>query len=316
MITLFYLLGYLALIGCAITSVIKIRTYMTKTPGHLRWELYPIPHEGSKAKYGGSYMEESNWWEHEHKARHVDDLIFLIREVLFLEATFHHNRPLWYRTYPFHIGLYMLMGGAIILVLTTILRALGLDPETSTLLWLIYGLINIMSLVGCVCLIAGGIGLIMRRLGDAGLRTFSTPEHYFDLGVFSLFGLTGFITWVTSPSFAKLASNFVYNALSFNFESLHSGGFVLHMLIGFFLMLWIPLTFMSHILLKYFLYHDIRWEDVATNMSKKRQEKIHEALKFNVTWAAPHINPTGEKRTWVEVATSGYPAQEQKKDEE
>ena len=79
-------------------------------------------------------------------------------------------------------------------------------------------------------------------------------------------------------------------------------------------MLWIPITFMSHILLKYFLYHDIRWEDVATSMSKKRQDLINAALKYKVTWAAPHMNPKGEDKTWVDVATSGYPAQEQKKD--
>ena len=314
MITLFYLLGYLALIGCAITSFLKIREYMKKTPLHIRWELYPIPHEGAKTKHGGSYMEDSDWWKHEHKANHLGDLGALLMEVLFLEATFKHNRPLWYRTYPFHLGLYMLMGGAIILIITAILRMCGLDPATSTLLWLIYGLINIISIIGCLCLIGGGVGLIMRRLGDPGLRTFSTPEHYFDLGLFAFFGLTGFITWISNPSFAELASNFVYNALTFNFQPLGSGGFVLHMVIGFFLMLWIPITFMSHILLKYFLYHDIRWEDVATSMSKKRQALILKALKFKVTWAAPHMNPKGENKTWVDVATSGYPVQEQKKD--
>ena len=314
MITLFYLLGYLALIGCAITSFLKIRNYMKKTPMHARWELYPIPHEGAKAKHGGSYMEDTDCWKHEHKPNHLGDLGALLMEVLFLEATFKHNRPLWYRTYPFHLGLYMLMGGAIILIFTAILRMFGLDHETSTLIWLIYGLIDIISFVGCLCLIGGGVGLIMRRVGDPGLRTFSTPEHFFDLGLFAFFGLTGFITWVTNPCFAELASDFVYNALTFNFESLGSGGFVLHMVIGFFLMLWIPITFMSHILLKYFLYHDIRWEDVATSMSKKRQDLINAALKYKVTWAAPHMNPKGEDKTWVDVATSGYPAQEQKKD--
>ena len=82
------------------------------------------------------------------------------------------------------------------------------------------------------------------------------------------------------------------------------------MVIGFFLMLWIPITFMSHILLKYFFYHDIRWEDVATCTSKKRQEKIMEALQYKVTWAGPHMNPNQEDKNWVDIATSGYPANE------
>ena len=310
MITLFYLLGYLALLGCAATAFIKIRKYITSTPTHIRWELYPIPHEGPRAKHGGSYMEETEWWDKKHHAYHLGDLAALLMEVLFLEATFKHNRLLWYRTYPFHLGLYMLMGGAIILILVAILRMCGMDPATSTFLWLVYGLINIMSIVGCLCLIGGGVGLIMRRLSDPGLRTFSTPEHYFDLGIFAFFGLTGFITWISNESFAALASDFVYNALTFNFVSLGSGGFVLHMVIGFFLMLWIPITFMSHILLKYFFYHDIRWEDVATCTSKKRQEKIMEALQYKVTWAGPHMNPNQEDKNWVDIATSGYPANE------
>ena len=30
---------------------------------HVRWELYPVPHEAQKAHYGGSYLEESEWWK-------------------------------------------------------------------------------------------------------------------------------------------------------------------------------------------------------------------------------------------------------------
>ncbi len=312
MITIFYLLGYLALIGFIVTSFLKIRAYMSKTPSHIRWELYPIPHEGKRAAYGGSYMEEVNWWEHKHTVDHMGDIYFLLREILFLEATFHHNRPLWYRTYPFHVGLYLLMGGAIILVIAAILRLLGCSPD-GWLIGLIYWFIQIMSFVGCVCLLYGGIGLMVRRLTDEGLRMFSTFEHFFSIGLFAMFGLTGLITWLTNASFASCAGDFVYNALTLNFVGVGSGGFIVHMLLGFFLMILIPVSFMSHILLKYFLYHDIRWEDIATCTSTKRQAVINDILQYKCTWAAPHINPKGEDKTWVQVATSGYPCQEGEK---
>ena len=315
MTTLFYLLGYVAVICFAITAFLKIRKYVKSTPLHIRWELYPIPHEGKRCKdHGGSYMEDTDWWAHKHHAAHLDDLIFLIREILFLEATFHHNRPLWYRTYPFHLGLYMLMGGAIILILVAFLRLFGVDPE-GTFLTLVGYLIEIMSLVGCLTIVIGGIGLIMRRVSDEGLRTFTPPEHYFDIGMFTLFGLTGLVTWVTNPSFSALASQFVYNLLTFNWQSLGSGGFTVHMLLGYVLMVIIPVTFMSHILLKYFLYHDIRWEDVATCQSEKRQQAMLGALHYNVTWAAKHMNPDGKPKTWVDIATSGYPVHEAKKED-
>ena len=37
---------------------------LVRMPLHLRWEIYPVPHEGEKkAKYGGSFFEEVMWWK-------------------------------------------------------------------------------------------------------------------------------------------------------------------------------------------------------------------------------------------------------------
>jgi hypothetical protein len=35
---------------------------IARMPVHLRWDLYPIPHEKGRSYYGGSYFEEVNWW--------------------------------------------------------------------------------------------------------------------------------------------------------------------------------------------------------------------------------------------------------------
>lgn len=129
MTTLVYLLGYLGVLGFAVTSIMKIMKYVKSTPLHVRWELYPVPHEGERAKHGGSYLEEFEWWKEKRHIDHLGDLKALIMEVFFLEATFHHNKPLWIRTYPFHFGLYMLMGGAILLFLMAIIRS---PPATRT----------------------------------------------------------------------------------------------------------------------------------------------------------------------------------------
>ena len=232
-------------------------------------------------------------------------------EVLFLESTFHNNRTLWYRTYPFHFGLYMLMGGAIILFITAFLRLFGMSADNG-LISFIYWLINVMSLLGCIGLIGGGIGLIFRRMTDKGLRMYTTTEHLLSIGLFVLFGVTGLAVWCTNPSFAPIASDYMYNLVTFKiFTPLQNGGFCLHMLVGDALLILIPVSFMSHILLKYFFYHDIRWEDVATPRSTKIQGKILNALKFHCNWAAPHINPEQDpNKTWVDVATTGYPYQE------
>ena len=56
MTTLFYILAYLAVIGFVATAAIKVKGYLAASPLHVRWELYPVPHEGPKVSYGGSFM--------------------------------------------------------------------------------------------------------------------------------------------------------------------------------------------------------------------------------------------------------------------
>jgi nitrate reductase gamma subunit len=318
MTTLVYLLGYLGVLGFAVTSIMKIMKYVKSTPLHVRWELYPVPHEGERAKHGGSYLEEFEWWKEKRHIDHLGDLKALIMEVFFLEATFHHNKPLWIRTYPFHFGLYMLMGGAILLFLMAIIRLATGDQNA--FFGFLYWVLNLMAVVGMLGLVGGGIGLIQRRLTDKGLKMVSTPEHFFDIGAFVLFGLTGLAVWFSNGglngTFSKIAGDYVYGLLTFNTSLALTGGFCLHMIIGVVLMLIIPLTFMSHILLKYFFYHDVRWEDVATPESKKNQDAILKGLQFHLTWKAPHLNPEGKSMTWVEMATSGYECQKPKTEED
>ena len=54
-------LSYAALlifIAASLSRIIKV----AKMPVHLRWELYPVPHERGRAHYGGSRLEENEWW--------------------------------------------------------------------------------------------------------------------------------------------------------------------------------------------------------------------------------------------------------------
>ena len=129
MTTLFYILGYLAVVGFICLAYLKIKAYMAASPLHVRWELYPVPHEGPKATYGGSFMEEKEWWTKPRHISHWGDIKGILVEVLFLHATLEHNQKLWFRTYPFHVGMYMLMGGTIIVVLSVIAQLCGLDPQ-------------------------------------------------------------------------------------------------------------------------------------------------------------------------------------------
>ena len=63
MTTLVYVIAYLGIIFFLIAVVARF-FFWSKMPMHLRWELYPVAHEGGgRAAYGGSYLEESDWWK-------------------------------------------------------------------------------------------------------------------------------------------------------------------------------------------------------------------------------------------------------------
>lgn len=301
MTVLFYLLAYAAIIGFIALVFLKARNFL-KDPVHVRWELYPVAHEGKKASYGGSFMEESDWWTKKRHIDHLGDILALMKEVAFLHATFEHNLKLWFRTYPFHLGLYMLMGGIFIMLFAAILQLCGI--ATGGFVNFLANIINAISLIGLLGIIGGGIGLIQRRISDPGLAKYTTPEHYFNLGAFIVYALVGLATWVTNPSFFELGRSFMVNLLTGNFVPLASSAFTLHLLIGFALMVWIPMTHMGHLFMKYFTYHDIRWGDEPSDFNPDTQKKVGAQLGRTVTWSAPHIGGGDGTKTWVDVATT------------
>lgn len=304
MTTLFYLIAYAAVIGFVFLVVTKVRAYMNSTPLHIRWEVYPVPHEGKKAVYGGSMMEKKEWWNAIPKPDHMGDLIALLKEVLFLEATFKHNKSLWVRSYPFHLGMYAMMGGIIILFFVSVLEILGVSPKNGFIVFL-GNVINAVAMLGLLGILGGGLTLIYRRISDKGLSVYSAREQYFNLAAFVVYAVFGLAAWATSTekTFFELSSTFMVNMFTFNFQPLTSSPFGIHLFIGFFLMIWIPLTNMSHLIYKYFTYHDIRWGDTPTIGSEKNQKRILDCLKLKPTWSAEHIAGDGNK-TWVDIATS------------
>ena len=256
-------------------------------------------------------MEGSEWWTKPRHIEHLGDIMGIFKEVLLLEATFKHNHALWFRTYPFHFGLYMLMGGTIILAITVICGLLGASEiwgdvaKMGGMVTFIHNVINAIVLIGAFGIVGGGIALICRRMCDEGLKVYTTKEHYLNLAVFVLFGLLTLAAWAFNPDYAVLAGTFIHNLILFNFQPIDSFFFNASMLCGFFVLIWIPITNMQHLLLKYFMYHDIRWGDRPLGESKKDQETItNELLKYKVSWSAEHIAGDGSPKTWLDVATS------------
>lgn len=304
MYTIFYLLAYLVFLLFIFLAILRTVHYLRDSPLHIRWELYPVPHEGpKKAAYGGSYMEESNWWT---KPRHIDhwmDIKAILTEVLFLESTYEHNPRLWLRTFPFHWGMYLLMGGTILLNCAVVLQLLGVCPYGGFMTF-VGNVINAIVLVGAFCILGGGLGLICLRRSDPSLRKYTATEQWLNLFSFVCFAALTICAWTFNASYYQVARNMIYNLFTWNFAPLGSTWFVLNMLMGFAVLIWIPVTNMRHLIMKYWLWHDIRWGDEATVWSKKNQEIIPHLLEYQTTWDANHISEDGKNKNWGEVATS------------
>lgn len=297
---LVYIVTYLSILVFVGAVLKKIIAYVNN-PIHIRWELYPVPHEGGgRNEYGGSYLEDQDWWKKERETTRLGELKVMIPEMLFLKAVWEFNRPLWYVSFPFHFGLYFIMAFIGTVMASAIAGILGL--ENAFFMAPLSALTNFFGPVGFVLAIGGAIGLLFKRLTDNKLKKYSAPEHYFNLILFIVTIGIATLTWLfVDPTFA-LTKKFVADLITFNFAEIESGLFITQVILAMLTIAYIPLTHMSHFFMKYFLYHDIRWGDEPNINTPETDAKIGVVLNYPVSWSAGHIAGHG-KETWAEVAT-------------
>ncbi len=251
--------------GCIVRAV----SYASK-PIHLRWEIYPVPH----GKTG--------------------ELKIMVPEILFLKGLWEFNRPMWWVSYPFHLGLYLIAAGVVLV------SGSALAP---TVLWpVLHGASIVCGTAGPALSLLGASGLLIRRLSAPELKTSTTPGDVFNLLLFistTVLILAG--VWLRpagTPGPAAILTGAVRFDAGVQPWPPLAAGFIL----GCALLAYIPMTHMSHFIAKYFTYHTVRWDErgpAAGNIAKK----MAEYLTYRPTWAAPHVGADGQ-RTWAEVATT------------
>ncbi len=122
MTPLVYVAVYLGVLVFIIASVVRAG-HFARLPRHLRWELYPVPHEApARAAHGGSYFEQTDWWRHPRRPSLLGQGKAMLPEMLFLRSLWDLNRPLWLRSFPFHFGLYLLTGSMFLIAAFRILQ--------------------------------------------------------------------------------------------------------------------------------------------------------------------------------------------------
>lgn len=300
--------GFLAfVVGCVVRAV----TYARK-PLHLRWELYPVPHEeASRAKYGGSYFETVDWWTKPTSRNLGGELKVMVPEMLFLKALRDFNRKLWRLSFPFHFGLYLLLGSVVLVVLTATGSFIWPNLRVTSLGIVLHAVYTVAGCGGAALAIFGCLGLLYRRLTDDDLKSYTVPADVFNLALF-IFTMGALAAGYlfrssTSPSVAALVKGLV----TFNTKVVVPGVLVPGLVLGALLIAYIPYTHMSHFIAKYFTYHAVRWDDAANIDGSALQKKMAEYLTYRPTWSARHIGADGTK-TWVDLAVASPPVEKKK----
>jgi nitrate reductase gamma subunit len=288
-----------ALLAVFLVGFVVRAVRLARMPVHLRWELAPIPHEKGKGHYGGSYLEELEWWTKPREKSLVAELWYMLLEIVFLKAVWEHNRRLWWFSFPFHFGLYLLAVAAAVIVVAAVGNVAGVATAAAP-----------SVRAACTAIAAGGyalgavgaVGLLAKRAFDPRLRGFTSPAAIWNLvlllavfatglGAVSGAGYFGHVTAFAGALVTARATAATIPAI----VTAHVGVTLLFLA-------YLPFTRMMHFMAKYFTYHEVRWNDTPMEPGSRMEREVQELLAQPVTWAGPHLHADG-KKNWVDIAT-------------
>ena len=285
---------YVAVVFCtAVTAAKLIR--IARMPVHLRWDLYPIPHEKGRGSYGGSYYEEVDWWTKPRRYAFFAELRAMASEILFVHSLFRHNLSLWLVSYPFHIGLYSLVVFTLLIAAGGIMDLHGLEAAGGA----IHYLTIVVGTAGWVLTTLGAAGLGLSRLVRSELRAATVRSDYVNLGIILAVSVAGFIAWLTVDPDYAVARRLAGAMLTFRAAGEIPTAVQVQVWLTAALLIYFPFTHMTHMFGKFFTYHSVRWEDHPNIRNSRIEKAVTEALGYNLTWSAPHVR----KGTWADAAT-------------
>ncbi|MGE5423633.1 MAG: respiratory nitrate reductase subunit gamma [Ignavibacteriales bacterium] len=263
-----------------------------RMPLHGRMELYPVPAEKGRQQYGGSYMEEPEWWRKPRQVSKSSELIEMLKEMLFIKKLFDNQRSFWWISYALHIGIYFLMAWTILLVAGTLTDLAGASVSDRASIWtaFLYYFTVLAGWTGFVLATAGAVLLVIRRAFDPILKKYTTPQEYLNLLLLLAALVSGITVWSPDPTFGY-ARQATMDVLTLSIAP--NLALLIHLIILEVTFIYIPLSKMSHYVGKYFSFHKVLWENEPNIAGSPMENQVKTALlnTANNTWAAPHIQP-------------------------
>jgi len=295
------IVSYSAIIFFAVVVAAKV-VRIARMPIHIRWDLYPIPHEKGKGAYGGSYYEEIDWWTKPNNFSLVGELKAMAKEIFFVHSVYENNRPLWFFSFPFHIGMYCLVGLMVLLVIGAIMGAAGLEVSAAIggFGMIVHYLTAVLGMLGWLLAAFGAVGLLFIRMFRKELKQASVRSDYVNLLFLLALFTVGIVSWATVDPACVSLRGFVRSLITLEPSGALPTAVAVQLWLFAALLFYFPFTHMTHMFGKYFTYHKIRWEDEPNVRGGKIEKAVTEALGYQVTWAAPHIK---SGVSWAEAAT-------------
>ncbi len=282
-----------------------------RTPVHLRWELYPVPHERPDlAAHGGSYFEETSWSTQRQHFSYIGELRAMLPEMVLMKGLWEFNRSLWYLSFLFHFGLYLVITSAVLVAFSVVLSAVAPAVAAGSFGSFIAQVYLLAGLVGITIATVGAAALLWRRTTSKDLKNYTTAADQFNLIAFIVIFLALATGYFTRPAGASV-QGLVRGLVSFDTSVQVGNVFGVGLILAAALAAYIPFTHMAHFIAKYFAYHAVRWDDRVNARGGAIETAVAEYLTYRPTWAAPHIGANGD-RTWAEIVSTN-PAQEVRK---
>jgi nitrate reductase gamma subunit len=226
--------------------------------------------------------------------------MFMAREIALLHALREYNRPLWYRSFPFHLGLYLLIVAMTGALAGMAVGALAGRPAAGALA---VGGCTVIGAAGLALAVGGAVGLLIYRRTNPALRVSTTAGDLFNLGFFIValgLVLAGSLTRPDgAPDVWAVAEGLLRWDVTLKVSGLLAAGLVLSALLA----AYIPLTHMSHFIGKYFTYHAVRWDDRPLAGNQKIAAALAESLTYRSRWAAGHVS-SGQPASWADVVAA------------
>jgi nitrate reductase gamma subunit len=224
-------------------------------------------------------------------------------EIILLKGVYESNKPLWIWTLPFHLGLYLLVICVGLLLFGAVAQNItGTPLADGTGFWqFCHNLTSLVMWAGLVLSAVGTLGLLYRRLFDPHLKGYTPPAAILNLLYMLILFAVGIMARVTVDPSAAVLRTALADLVVLRTPAAAVPGVIIAELVMFAVFVaYMPFTFMSHMYMKFFTYHSVRWDDHPRRPGEPTDPRLMEYLKYPVSWSAKHVTK-GKHKTWADV---------------